>query len=71
MQVMLIAFIDATSVTADAYDCLQRKLPAVALTGSPMASPDTRSSILRFCCRLAELPLEANWQGVAEAFRNV
>src|SRR5579864_5219581 len=35
------------------------KLPVVALTGLPMASPDTRSSTLRFCCRPAELSLEA------------
>src|SRR5579864_7204324 len=35
------------------------KLPVVALTGWPMASPETRSSTLRFCCRPAELSLEA------------
>src|SRR5271165_6050208 len=39
--------------------CAYRKLPVVALTGLPMASPETRSSTLRFCCRPAELPLEA------------
>jgi hypothetical protein len=38
---------------------LYRKLPVVALTGLPMASPDTRSSTLRFCCRPAELAFEA------------
>ncbi len=41
------------------YACVYCKLPVVALTGLPMASPDTRSSTLRFCWRPAELPLEA------------
>ena len=31
----------------------------VALTGTPMASPDTKSSTLRFCCRPEELSFEA------------
>ena len=35
------------------------KLPVCGLTGLPMASPDTRSSTLRFCCRPAELSFEA------------
>jgi hypothetical protein len=35
------------------------KLPVVTLAGLPMASPDTRSSTLRFCWRPAELSLEA------------
>lgn len=36
----------------------QRKLPVVALTGMPMASPETTSSTLRFCWRPAGLSLE-------------
>ncbi len=39
--------------------CLYCKLPVVALTGLPMASPDTRSSTLRFCCRPEALSFEA------------
>lgn len=35
------------------------KLPVVAFAGLPMASPETRSSTLRFCCRPEELPFEA------------
>ncbi len=35
------------------------KLPVVTLAGLPMASPDTRSSTLRFCWRPAELSFEA------------
>jgi hypothetical protein len=35
------------------------RLPVVAFTGLPMASPDTTSSTLRFSCRPAELSFEA------------
>ena len=35
------------------------KLPVVAFTGLPMASPETRSSTLRFCCRPEEFSFEA------------
>src|SRR5579864_1814780 len=35
------------------------KLPVVAFTGWPMASPETRSSTLRFCWRPAALLFEA------------
>jgi hypothetical protein len=52
-------FHNATSITAQYVRLLYCKRPVVALTGLPMASPDTRSSTLRFCCRPAELPLEA------------
>ena len=41
------------------HGLLYCKLPVVALAGLPMASPDTRSSTLRFCCRPAEVLLEA------------
>ena len=39
--------------------CFYCRLPVVAFTGLPMASPDTRSSTLRFCCRPAALSLVA------------
>src|SRR5208337_1275707 len=42
-----------------AYLSFYCKLPVVTLTGLPMASPDTRSSTLRFCCRPEELSFEA------------
>src|SRR6202167_3811606 len=35
------------------------RFPVVGLAWLPMASPETSSSTLRFCCRPAELPLEA------------
>jgi hypothetical protein len=44
------------------------RLPVVAFTGLPMASPDTRSSTLRFCCRPAELPLEATGKVLPKPF---
>jgi hypothetical protein len=44
------------------------KLPVVALTGLPMASPETRSSTLRFCCRPAELSLEATGRVLPKPF---
>ena len=49
----------SASVMADCVRLLYRKLPVVALGRLPIASPDTRSSTLRFCCRPAELSLVA------------
>src|SRR6266566_731 len=57
--VILRAFIVCYLISGGYVRLLYRKLPVVAFTGLPMASPDTRSSTLRFCCRPAELSLEA------------
>lgn len=48
-----------TQVLSPAYRLFYCKLPGAKLTGLPMASPDTRSSTLRFCWRPAEVSLEA------------
>src|ERR1700757_4965321 len=47
----LYSFQDGLRLLAQASSCRVHRLP--------MASPDTRSSTLRFCCRPAELSLEA------------
>ena len=47
------SFIGVASVTCYC------KLPVVALAGLPIASPDTTSSTLRFCCRPAALSFVA------------
>jgi len=44
------------------------KLPVVALTGLPIASPDTTSSTLRFSCRPAGLSFEATGRVLPKPF---
>lgn len=62
MAAPVVMFLSSAAFMGSAEDSGEGsycRLPVVALTGLPMASPDTTSSTLRFSCRPAELSFEA------------